>query len=224
MTVNKSPENIKNLFNIIAKKYDLINNLMSFFTHKFIKKSSLSMLTFPSGGKILDCCCGTGDISGMLKYKFPESRIIGLDFSEKMLEIAKKNIKDVEFVEGDCCNMDFSDKTFDAVTISFGLRNIENYKKAIGEISRVLKNGGQFLYIDFDKTKFPNKFFDIIVFFIANVFKSYKSAYKYLINSKNEFFTPQKLEKILNAEGFTLKHQKSYISGIIYSALYEKVG
>lgn len=222
MTVDKSPDNIQNIFNTIAKKYDFINDLMSFFTHKFIKKSSLSMLTLPCGGKILDCCCGTGDISGMLLKKFPLAKITGIDFSKNMLEIARKKIKGVEFVEGDCCNMDFSDKTFDAVTISFGLRNIENYKKAIGEISRVLKNGGQFLYIDFDKTKFPNKFFDIIVFFIENIFKPYKNAYKYLIKSKNEFFTPEELEKILNSKGFGLKYQKSYAGGIIYSALYEK--
>ena len=222
MTVDKSPENIKNIFNMIAKKYDLINNLMSFSTHKFIKKSSLSMLELTSGAKVLDCCCGTGDISGMLVKKFPFSKVVGIDFSEKMLEIARKKIKNVEFIEGDCRNMKFDDKTFDAVTISFGLRNIKDYNRTIEEMHRVLKDGGQLLYIDFDKRKFSNKFFDIAVFLIANIFKSYKAAYKYLIKSKNEFFTPEELEKILNSKGFSLKHQKSYAGGVIYSALYVK--
>ncbi len=80
-------------------------------------------------------------------------KIIGVDFSDKMLEIARKKCSDIDFLEADCTQLPFEDKSFDLCTISFGLRNIENMEKALQEIYRVLKKGGVFVNLDFGQTE-----------------------------------------------------------------------
>lgn len=193
--MNKSPEKIKNMFNMLAKTYDRMNNIISFGTDKIIKFNCIKQLDIADEAKVLDLCTGTGDIAGMIKALHPKADVTGVDFSENMLEIAKRRVKNVYFINADCTNLPFEDNSFDVITISYGLRNIENRKQAIKEIHRVLKNGGQFMHLDFGEKNFAGKIFEKTVPFIAKIFNTNTFAYKYLVSSKQDFPAPDELIK-----------------------------
>ncbi len=189
---SKEPGFIKGLFNSISANYDKLNDIMSFGLHRRIKNDVIKQISSPftvyrSPFTILDLCTGTGDLAAILKEKYPEAKVVGVDFSPQMLEIAKKKYSNInypplaggskslisgrgiettqntnepyiEFLEADCTNLPFEDESFDLCVISFGLRNIENMEKALQEIYRVLKKGGIFVNLDLGK---PNKFFNL---------------------------------------------------------------
>ena len=209
--MDKNPTKIKNMFDNISNFYDTANNIISLGTHKLVKRLAVDNCKFQ--GKVLDLCTGTGDIARLLHKK---CEAIGLDFSPKMLEIAKKKHPDIEFIEGDCTNLPFEDNSFDAVTISFGFRNIENYEAALREIHRVLKPNGQFVYLEFDNSNIlANFIFDNIVKISAKLFCKDNSAYKYLVKSKLEFFNRQEIIKIFDKYKLKKVKEKSFMFGTI---------
>lgn len=217
--MDKNPQKIKEMFNQIAEKYDYNNSLISFGLHKFIKKLAIKNIKF--SGKCLDLCTGTGDIAELLQKKGCD--VTGLDFSDKMLEIAQKKHPQINFTEGDCTDLPFEDNCFDAVTISFGLRNIENYDKALDEIYRVLKPDGIFFHLDFCKENFLiNPIYDFLIPKLVKVFYGNDLPYKYLITSKQEFFDNENLKNLF--EKHKLKHKKTstYMFGTISSQICQK--
>ena len=115
----------------------------------------IKSLNLNKHAKILDLCTGTGDLAGILKKEYPEAKIIGVDFSREMLKLARIKNPEVGFLEADCTQLPFKEEHFDLCIISFGLRNIENISKVLGEIYRVLKKGGKFINLDLGK---PNRF------------------------------------------------------------------
>ena len=131
--LDKNADTIKNMFNELAPKYDRMNTLISFCLHKVIKQKSVNLIPISLQSKCLDLCCGTGDIADMLAQKNNVENVLGLDFSTKMLEIAnhKKHSKKITFQEGDCTNIPCKDEYFNICTMAFGLRNIQDYEKAI---------------------------------------------------------------------------------------------
>ncbi|MBO6087784.1 ubiquinone/menaquinone biosynthesis methyltransferase [bacterium] len=227
MTVDKSPEKIQKMFDTISDKYDFMNNIMSFGTHFLIKKDCVNQLK--SGEKILDLCCGTGDLTRILKEKHPNAEIFGVDFSEKMLEIAKRKAptlpspvgrvserqEGVKYLQSNITNLPFEDNSFDIITIGFGLRNIENFDDALSEIYRVLKKDGQFMHLDFGEKNFLNKMFDKIILNLVNIFMKNNEAYSYLVKSKQEFFAPDELIKIFEQKEFKFLKRKDYFLGAI---------
>lgn len=221
----KNPEKIKTMFDNIALKYDFMNNIISFGLHKLIKKCAVKKLDITPESKAVDLCCGTGDISKLLANNFCIKEVIGVDFSGKMLEIAKrKNFdKKIKYINADCTNLPFCDDCFDIVTMFFGLRNIEDKDKAVAEIRRVMKNNGQFLYMDFaNGNKIFDFIFDKITPFIANILTKNKDAYEYLINSKKKFLTPKELEKFINNKGLVLKKEYYFLFSTITVQVYSK--
>lgn len=223
----KDPNFIKDLFNSISKNYDKLNNLMSFGLHKRIKNDALKNLQLPSGAKILDLCTGTGDLAGMLKGKYPQSEVIGVDFSSKMLEIAKEKHLDVDFIEADCSLLPFENERFDLCVISFGLRNVENIDKVLKEIYRVLKSGGYFINIDLGK---PNSFFNLFmkpymylwVSLLGKLFHGDETPYKYLAVSNEDFPSQNELVEMFSALGFSKVKNKNYAFGQIASQISRK--
>ena len=210
--MNKNPQKIKEMFDSIAEKYDFNNNIISFGLHKIVKK--LAINGFDLKGKCLDLCTGTGDIAYLLKNKGLE--VIGFDFSEKMLEIARKKHPEIEFIQGDCTQLPFADNSFDTVTISFGLRNIENYDKALDEIKRVLKPSGKFLHLDLAKKNFlANLVFDNVIPVLINVFYKDKIPYEYLVKSKKLFFDEKSLINLFEKHQLELIEVKDFLFGAI---------
>ena len=223
MTVDKNPEKINKMFNKIAYKYDFINNVMSLNTQHKIKQKSIELLNINSGDNILDLCCGTGDLAILAKKDQPQCQIIGVDFSEKMLEIAKRKSNEIQFLQADATNLPFEDNFFDIITMGFGLRNIQNTEKAIIEVYRVLKPNGKFLHLDFGKKNILSKIYDIFVSFISRFFTNNKFAYSYLIESKKVFPTPDELVKDFESKGFQLEKRKDFLLGIISVQILKKL-
>lgn len=223
MTISKNPQKIKEMFNSIADRYDFNNNLISLGMHKLIKAQSIKNLDINSNAKILDVCCGTGDFIEIIHKNCSDIKITGVDFSDKMLAIAAKKTPYAELVHGDCTGLPFSDESFDIVTAGFGLRNIEDYRSALSEIYRVLKKDGQFLHLDFGQKNLPSKIFDIMVLPLIKIFYGKKMPYQYLLRSKEEFFTPEKLIEMFENHGFILKCRKDFLFGVISMQIMKKL-
>ena len=223
MTTDKNPEKISKMFDNIAYSYDRNNNIISLGLHKKIKERALSELNYENKMKILDICSGTGDIEGILLGKNYDFDIIGVDFSDKMLDIARqKYFGKVNFKNADATNLPFDNDIFDIITMTFGLRNIQNREKAIQEAYRVLKPNGQFLHLDFGVKNFPSKVFDFVAKSGIKLFYGNNLPYEYLINSKREFPQPRELVKEFESVGFKLKRRKDYLFGVISAQIYIK--
>lgn len=216
---NKTPQKICALFNQIAPHYDQNNDIISLFTHRFIKHHVVNTIPeLPPDVKILDLCTGTGDIAKLLKRRFNNAQITGADFSPEMLKIARRKHRGIDFVHADCLKLPFENESFDLVTMSFGLRNTTDYNRAMAEIKRILKPNGIFVHLDFGKeAKFVDEVFHKIVKFIAELQED--DSYVYLLESKNKFPPAEKLIELFASHGLKTKLRKDYLQGII-SAQY----
>lgn len=223
MTFDKSPETIQTMFNMIANRYDLINNIMSFGTQHYVKSECIKNLDINPHDNILDLCCGTGDLAGMIKKSHPNVCVTGVDFSENMLDIARKKYPQIQFFQGDATSLPYQDKTFDIITMGFGLRNIQNAEKAVEEIHRTLKPNGQFLHLDFGEKNLISKIYDKITPFLVSRFTDNAPAYSYLIKSRQIFPTPSELIEDFERKGFKLKNRKDCLGGVISFQIMTKL-
>lgn len=223
MPVSKNPQKIKEMFNTIADSYDFNNNLISLGIHRVVKYISLKSLDIKKDSKVLDECTGTGDFAKFILQICPSAKVTGIDFSDNMLSIAKKRVPDADFILSDCTSLPFEDNSFDIVTMGFGLRNIEDYNKAIQETQRVLKPQGEFLQLDFGQKNFFSKIFDIIVPPLIKLFYGKNLPYNYLLQSKKEFPEPEELIRIFESNGFKLKCRKDFLFGVISAQIMQKI-
>ena len=215
MSFDKSPQKIQIMFNIIANRYDFLNNLMSLSTQRYIKYKSIKNLNIKPHDKIIDLCCGTGDLSIIIKQIEPQADVTGIDFSDKMLEVAKQKSQNIQYLQGDVTALPYPDNTFDCTVMGFGLRNIQNAEKAVEEAYRILKPGGCFMHLDFGKKNLISKVFDITIPVLAKLFTENYSAYAYLIKSKQIFPEPEDLIKDFESKGFKLKKRQDFLFGVI---------
>ena len=148
---------VQDLFATVAPRYDLINDLQSFGWHRYWKRRLLALAEPIAGARALDVCCGTGDVAFALSAR--GANTTGLDFSEGMLAVARQRqnrqnhpaARAVNFLSGDALALPFADGSFDLVTISYGLRNLADFKGGLRELTRVLAPGGRLLVLDFGK-------------------------------------------------------------------------
>ena len=209
-------EFVFNIFEKIAPIYDVFNDVATFGFDDYIKNQSIKKLQLPQFSKILDVCTGTGDIAVLLAKKYPDSKIIGIDFSEQMLDVAQKkaiSVNNIEFIRHDVLELPFDDETFDACFVSYGLRNLDDFDKGLAEMNRVLKKGGYLSNLDLGK---PNRFINIffrpfffkIMPLIGQLFAKSKDPFKYLAASSVSFYSPNEIcEKMTN---LGLKDIKTY--------------
>ena len=186
------------MFDNISANYDGLNRVISFGIDISWRKKVVQLVSKNNPKQILDIATGTGDLAIMMSQLNPD-KIIGLDISAGMLDVGKRKIANVnlsdkiDMVVGDSENMPFDDNTFDAITVSFGVRNFANLDKGLTEIKRVLKPGGTFVVLETSNpTKFPFKqgykfYTTYILPFIGKIFSRDKAAYSYLCESANIF-------------------------------------
>jgi demethylmenaquinone methyltransferase/2-methoxy-6-polyprenyl-1,4-benzoquinol methylase len=210
---NKVPEkDVQNVFNSIAGNYDKLNSIMSLGTHNKWRNEATNMIK-GSPRDILDLCCGTADWSIGLAEKFPNSHVIGLDFSSEMLKIgrdkiAETKLNNVQLKQGDAMNLDYPDNTFEVVTIGFGLRNVPDANQVLKEIFRILKPNGQLLCLEAFKVETPvvrwgwKLYFNDIMPAMGKVFASRKQEYQYLDDSVNKFVSIRQLVRMYRDAGF----------------------
>ena len=230
-TLNKK-EQVEKMFDAISGNYDGLNRVISFGTDIKWRKRVLAKIVKHQPKSILDIATGTGDLAIKFAEKSNASKIIGLDISEGMLSVARKKVKGtnlenkVEFIKGDSEAIPFNDNTFDAITVSFGIRNFETLEKGLSEIFRVLKPEGLFIILETSvPTKFPYKqgyrfHSKIILPIIGKLFSKDKVAYNYLSESASVFPYGKKLNNILQKIGFINVDNKPQTFGVatIYTA------
>jgi demethylmenaquinone methyltransferase/2-methoxy-6-polyprenyl-1,4-benzoquinol methylase len=221
--IDKSPQTIQTMFNMIAQRYDFINEIMSFGTQKIIKYLCIKSLHTKPNDNVIDLCCGTGDLARIIKKIQPKSTVVGVDFSEKMLEIAKDKNPDIKFLQCDVTNLPFADNSIDIVTMGFGLRNVQNTQKAMSEIHRILKPEGKFLHLDFGKKNLISRIYDKITPLLVSRFTDNFSAYSYLIQTRQTFPEPDDLIKIFKVNGFKLYKKMDFLSIISAQIMCKRV-
>ena len=224
-------EQVSKMFDTISHEYDHLNRVISFGIDVKWRKKIVKMVSDKQPKKILDIATGTGDLAILMSDTQAE-KIIGLDISAGMLEVgrekvAKKNLThQIELVLGDSENIPFEDNTFDAITVSFGIRNFENLNKGLSEILRVLKPEGIFIILETSVPEnFPFKqgykfYTGFIMPFIGKLFSKDKVAYQYLADSASIFPYGERLNNILKEIGFiNVKHAPQTMGvATIYSA------
>ncbi len=206
-------EQVAQMFDTISGNYDGLNRVISLGIDVKWRKKVVKIIGKNNPKDILDIATGTGDLALMMAQLSPK-RIVGLDISKGMLEVGKQKINKaklenvIDMVVGDSENIPFEDNTFDAITVSFGVRNFENLDKGLTEILRVLKPGGTFVILETSNpTKFPFKqgykfYTSFILPVIGKLFSKDKVAYSYLSESANSFPFGEALNNILLKNGF----------------------
>ena len=206
-------EQIAAMFNSISGKYDFLNHFLSLGIDILWRKRAVRLLKNHQPKLILDIATGTGDFAIEALSLNPE-KIIGVDISEGMLSIGrekliKKNLTDkIELLSGDSEVLPFEDNFFDAVIVSFGVRNFENLEKGLSDMLRVLKPGGKVVILEFSKPKsFPFKqiyqfYFQWILPKIGKLISKNHAAYTYLPDSVEAFPDGDDFLNILNKIGF----------------------
>ena len=206
-------EQVKQMFDNISGNYDDLNRVISLGIDVKWRKKVVALVAEKNPENILDIATGTGDLA-ILMTSTSAKKIVGLDLSVGMLEVGKKkiatqNLSDkIEMVVGDSENIPFPDNYFDAITVSFGIRNFETLEKGLAEIYRVLKPGGIFVILETSvPTKFPYKqgysfYTKMILPLIGKVFSKDKNAYGYLSTSAANFPFGEKLNNILRKVSF----------------------
>jgi len=225
---------IRDMFCEIAPRYDFLNHLLSLGIDRGWRRTLVRMALRPGmpGMKdLLDVACGTGDVCLALRGKAPGARIVGLDFSPGMLELArKKNLKagaGLELIEGSAEELPFAEGEFDLVTIAFGIRNVVDRKKALREFFRVLKPGGRVAVLEFSRPRvvWLRALYDFYFFRIlprVGGLLAKKEAYLYLPDSVSRFPEPEEFNDWLNEAGFTACRWHSLTFGIATLYLGEK--
>ncbi len=221
----ESPQKIKRMFSKIAKRYDFLNHLLSFYQDIYWRKSLANLVKKKKNDTIIDIACGTGD-SSIEILKKTQKNVIGIDFCFEMLKIAKSKSEKIKFVNGDALELPLKNEVADIVTIAFGIRNILEREKALKEFFRILKKGGNLIIMEFS---IPENFLfkiyiEKILPLIGSIFSD-KEAYSYLPSSVKKFPTPDNFINEIKNSGFSYVSLKKLSQGtvIIYDC-YKGMG
>ncbi len=221
---------VQQMFSAIARRYDVLNDVLSFGVHRLWRKKAASMLPNLEGASVLDLCAGTGDMAFALEDRVGrEGFVVGVDFVNHMLELArKKKPSAVSFLQADVLSLPFDAESFDAVTISFGIRNVDNVHSCLSEIRRVLKKKGKLMVLEFGQPTLLGfreiyKFYSRrIMPFIGAAVSGDKKAYRYLPETAKEFPAGEKFVTILKEGNFQQVQKKAFLSGVAYVYSAEK--
>jgi demethylmenaquinone methyltransferase/2-methoxy-6-polyprenyl-1,4-benzoquinol methylase len=228
---------IAKMFNAIAFRYDIMNRLISLGQDKRWRRKAISILKPQMPKTILDIATGTGDMAIKLHSMLTPCKVTGCDISEGMMEVARKKVTDlglsekINFTAGDCIALPFPDNSFDAVTISFGIRNVEDIEKGLSEINRVLTPNGKLVILELSvpENKFYKFFYSIYTkLFIPTLGKlitGERSAYDYLRKSIAVVPQGKAMVELMNKVGMTDSNYTYMTFGAcaIYSAKKEKL-
>jgi demethylmenaquinone methyltransferase/2-methoxy-6-polyprenyl-1,4-benzoquinol methylase len=203
---------VRGMFDRIAGVYDTMNSAMTAGLHHQWRDRAVDMARVGPGSNALDICCGTGDLTLALRERIgPDGRVVGSDFSEPMLELARRKSGErgvaVEFGWADALDLPYGEAGFDAVTIGFGARNLADLDKGLAEMARVLKPGGRLVILEITRphreplASFYSVWFDHLIPWFGT-FAGDSEAYTYLPESVRTFPEPEPLAARIDAAGF----------------------
>jgi demethylmenaquinone methyltransferase/2-methoxy-6-polyprenyl-1,4-benzoquinol methylase len=203
--VTLAPDSVRTMFDRIAPVYDVMNRVMTAgLDVRWRRLAAESAVR--KGDRVLDAACGTGDLA-IADLKAGAGKVTGLDFSEKMLERARTKNTAIEWLQGDMLALPFADETFDAATVGFGVRNVEDLALGLRELRRVLRPGGRLAILEITQPRgalrpFYSLWFDRVVPALGRVLPG-GDAYTYLPASVKRFPTAERLADMLREEGFS---------------------
>ena len=197
------------MFDRIARRYDLVNTVLSLGTDGGWRRRAARETGLKAGGSALDVACGSGKLTAELaRVAGPTGRVVGLDFSPEMLAVARLHYPSIEFTEGDALNLPFEDASFDATTIAFGLRNLADPVRGLREMTRVLKPGGRAVVLEFVKPPHGpigsayRVYLRTLLPALGGALSGEPSAYRYLSDTVDSYRTPDELRDIASTAGW----------------------
>jgi demethylmenaquinone methyltransferase/2-methoxy-6-polyprenyl-1,4-benzoquinol methylase len=210
-------EGVRRMFDRIAPFYDVMNKVMTAGLDRRWRKATIRETVKP-GDRVLDACCGTGDLAVAARAA-GAGEIVGVDFSEQMLERARRKDPELEWIQADVLALPFEDASFDAVVVGFGVRNVEDLEAGIRELRRVLRPGGRLGILEITTPRGPLKvfyklWFDRIVPLLGRVLPG-GDAYTYLPASVRRFPGPEDLAELLRTSGFGGVRFRRFGGGIV---------
>lgn len=219
-------EQVERMFDNIAHSYDLLNHSLSWGIDRRWRRIAIDSLRAFKPQRILDIATGTGDFAILSARRLQPQSVTGADISEGMMQIARQKVKEKEldhiirFQREDCSSLSFSDDTFDAVTVAYGVRNFENLDEGLRETCRVLKPGGHLLIVELSSPKnFPMKqlfavYAKVVMPAIGRLISKDRSAYTYLPATMAAFPQGEVMQGILKKAGFREVYFKRFTFGI----------
>lgn len=226
---SKSPARIAGMFDAIAGRYDLLNHLLSAGIDRRWRRRAIRSLALGGGERVLDLCTGTADLAIAASTQTPAARrVVGVDFAAGMLAIGREKLRrrrldrDVALVRGDAARIPVGDAAVDAVTVAFGVRNVEDTAAACREMRRVLKPGGRLAVLEFAIPTAPGVraaylwYFNSVLPRIGRLISRHNAAYAYLPESVGAFATPDVFVQLLQQAGFSDVTAIPLTFGIVY--------
>jgi demethylmenaquinone methyltransferase/2-methoxy-6-polyprenyl-1,4-benzoquinol methylase len=211
-----APDEVRSMFDAIARVYDPMNRLLTAGLDGRWRRLTAAAVVRP-GDRVLDACCGTGDLA--LADERAGGTVTGLDFSERMLERARRKSRAIEWIRGDALALPFADESFDVVTVGFGVRNVGDLEQGLAELRRVLRSKGRLGVLDITTPRgvlrpFYSVWFDRIVPLLGKALPGGK-AYTYLPASVRRFPGAEELAGLIRAAGFDQVGYRLFAGGIV---------
>ena len=210
------------MFDRIARRYDLVNTVLSAGTDGGWRRSAARLTELKAGGSALDVACGSGKLTALLARMAGSSgHVVGLDFSRQMLEVARSEHPGIEFLDGDALNLPFEDAGFDASTIAFGLRNLADPVRGLREMLRVVRAGGRAVVLEFVRP--PNGpvgsayrvYLRTLLPAIGGVLSGQPTAYRYLSDTVDSYRNADELRALAEVAGWKGVRYKSVAAGTV---------
>ncbi len=221
-------KHVKNVFDSVANNYDIMNDVMSMGVHRIWKRHTIELSGIRLGKTVLDLAGGTGDLTKAFAKRVGENgRVVLADINENMVRVGRDKLIDqgiignVDYSISNAEALNFADNSFDLVTIAFGLRNVTNKDKALEEIYRVLKPGGQLMILEFSKVSQPLlcKAYDFYSFNIlpkmGKIIANDEDSYQYLAESIRKHPDQETLKQMMLTAGFDKAEYVNMSQGIV---------
>jgi demethylmenaquinone methyltransferase/2-methoxy-6-polyprenyl-1,4-benzoquinol methylase len=211
------PQGVRTMFDRIAPVYDSMNRAMTVGLDQRWRRLAARAVVRP-GDLVLDACCGTGDLA-LAAAAAGAEHVVGLDFSPRMLDLARRKSQSIDWIEGDMLALPFEPASFDAVTVGFGVRNVDDLEAGLRELRRVLRPGGRLAVLEITRPRgllrpFFRLWFDVLVPFAGRVLPG-GEAYTYLPASVRRFPGPEDLAAALGRSGFASVRFRTLAGGIV---------
>jgi demethylmenaquinone methyltransferase/2-methoxy-6-polyprenyl-1,4-benzoquinol methylase len=227
--LSKSPNRIAGMFDAIAGRYDLVNHLLSAGIDRRWRRRAIQALSLTGRERVLDLCTGTADLAiAAILAQPPAAGVVGVDFAQAMLHVGHEKIRRdrlvdrIALVRGDATRIPLANGVVDAITIGFGIRNVENIASACDEMRRVLAPGGRLAILEFGIPATPVVrtlylwYFNHVLPLIGRLISRHTAAYGYLPASVGAFASPDEFVTILQRHGFVEVSAARLTFGIVF--------